>query len=221
MCRHLCSERAAIYAPGAPLRVLEVGAGDGRLAYHLNAALRAAAEDGSVTLHATDSDARGLLAASPAGALVEVAPCDASLLARCAPHLVLACWPPFGVDWTALFRAAPSVREYVLLGEPDICGTPWETWGDARHLERGSSGSSGSSSGSSNGDSVDAGSASGSSSDEHAQRVPPYEADGFERVDLPALWRVQLCRTDERWRPRGVSRSVAFRRRRKADDDDA
>jgi hypothetical protein len=39
--------------------------------------------------------------------------------------------PPLGVDWTAAFRATPSVRSYLLLGETDdgCCGRPWSTWG--------------------------------------------------------------------------------------------
>ena len=177
-----------------PLRVLEVGAGDGRLAAHLGAALRRLGGAGNVELTATDSDERGLRAASPAAALVRVAPCDASLLAAEQPDVVVACWQPFGVDWTASFRACAAVREYVLIGEADggICGRPWETWGF-----RGRNG------GSSSDDDED---------DDESGRVvaAPYEADGFMRVDLPELSRWQLCRTDERWRSRGASRTVAF-----------
>jgi hypothetical protein len=213
----LCSERAAAYG-AVPLRVLEVGAGDGRLAHHLQAALRAAAPPGgapAVELFATDSDARGLRGGSPCGALVEVAACDAALLARVAPHLVLACWHPFGCDWTACFRAAPSVREYVLVGEADdgICGLPWETWGCTRH--GGGGGSSGSSSESSESSAEAA--ETGEQGRKRARRMPPYLASGFARVELPQLSRWQLCRTDERWRPRGASRTVAFRRRDASD----
>ena len=47
------------------------------------------------------------------------------------PDVVLCCWQPMGVDWTAAMRARASVREYVLVGETDdgICGEPWATWG--------------------------------------------------------------------------------------------
>ena len=102
---------------------------------------------------------------------------------------MLVCWHPFGCDWTALFRAAPSVREYVLIGEADdgICGLPWETWGHARPEDD-------------------------SDSDEGGGRVPPYVEDGFARLELAPLSRVQLCRTDERWRARSASHTVVFRR---------
>ena len=192
-------ERRAAYAGTRPLRVLEVGAGDGRLAYHLSCALQRLSGDASaVHLAATDSDERGLRAASPFASLVRVAPCDARLLEAERPDLVVACWQPFGVDWTAAFRACASVREYVLVGEADdgICGKPWETWGCRASCDE------------------DGGSSSDEEAESRAARLPaPYEADGFVRVDLPELSRWQLCRTDERWRSRGASRTVAFRRR--------
>ena len=107
-----------------PLRVLEVGAGDGKLALHLRAALRSS----GVVLVASDSGARGLSPASGA----DVAPLDAeSALHAVAPHIVYAAFMPLGMDWTAAFRACASVRTYVLLGEGDdgCCGRPWATWG--------------------------------------------------------------------------------------------
>ena len=50
---------------------------------------------------------------------------------------------------------------------------------------------------------------------EHSAAAPvaPYLAEGFERVDLPALSAWQACRTDERWLARRHSACVAFRRR--------
>ncbi len=215
-----------MYTPQRPLRVLEVGAGDGRLAHHLGDALASGAAPGAapaVALRAADSDARGLRAGSPCAHLVQVAPCDAALLAAHAPDVVIACWMPFGCDWTALFRAAPSVREYVLIGEADdgICGLPWETWGCARGCSGSSdSGSDAESSGSDSGAQRHGGSEAGAAAESDAapprrkrrKRMPPYAADGFARVDLQQLSRWQLCRTDARWRERGASHTVAFRR---------
>ena len=197
---YLLQRRAAYGISDRALRVLEVGAGDGRLASHLGAELERLGGAGAVELTATDSDERGLRAASPVAALVRVAPCNAQLLAAEQPDVVLACWQPFGVDWTATFRACASVREYVLIGEADdgLCGRPWETWGFRGRGEGGSS---------SDGDDND------KESRAAPRKVPaPHEADGFVRVDLPELSRWQLCRTDERWRSRGASRTVAFRR---------
>jgi hypothetical protein len=193
-------ERRAAYADACPLRVLEVGAGDGRLQHHLSCALqRLGGSASAVQLTATDSDERGLRAASPFASLVRVAPCDAQLLEAERPDLIIACWQPFGVDWTAMFRACASVREYVLIGEADdgICGRPWETWGCRAPGDEDGSESSSEEKGESRA----------------ARPLAPYEADGFVRVDLPGLSRWQLCRTDERWRSRGASRTVAFRRR--------
>ena len=45
---------------------------------------------------------------------------------------------------------------------------------------------------------------------------PPHEADGFERVDLDALSKHQVCRTDEPWLKARRSGTVSFRRRREA-----
>lgn len=41
---------------------------------------------------------------------------QASAVARAAPAVVLCCWMPPGVDWAHGWAAAPSVREYVLIG---------------------------------------------------------------------------------------------------------
>ena len=196
---YLLQRRAAYGISDRAMRVLEVGAGAGRLAHHLRAELLHLGGAAAVGLVATDSDERGLRAASPAAALVRVARCDAELLRTEQPDVVLACWMPFGLDWTAVFRACASVREYVLIGEADdgICGRPWETWGCRGRGEDRSS-----SDGDDDAESIAA-----------PHRAAPHEADGFVRVDLPELSRWQLCRTDERWRSRGASRTVAFRRR--------
>jgi len=42
---------------------------------------------------------------------------------------------------------------------------------------------------------------------------PQYERDGWERVELDSLSRVQLCRTDERWSTSRHSHTVSFRKK--------
>eukprot|EP00899_Mesostigma_viride_P026190 jgi/Mesvir1/6756/Mv16717-RA.1 len=39
-------------------------------------------------------------------------------------HVIICCWQPLGVDWTAAMRACPTLLEYILIGEKDdgICG---------------------------------------------------------------------------------------------------
>jgi hypothetical protein len=51
-------------------------------------------------------------------------------VARYQPRVVVSSWMP-EEDWTAVWRAHPSVRAYVLLGEADggQSGRPWPTWG--------------------------------------------------------------------------------------------
>ena len=106
------------------LSVLEVGAGDGKLALHLRSVLA----DAPVEICATDSFSRGLSLAAG----VEVRRADyRTALAEQLPDVVLCSWMPLGEDWTEAFRACGSVRAYVLLGEVEdgCCGRPWKTWG--------------------------------------------------------------------------------------------
>ena len=59
----------------------------------------------------TDSFERGLRSADP---LDPVMNCDVeTALARFKPHVVIVGFMPLGVDWTAAFRACPSVRSYL------------------------------------------------------------------------------------------------------------
>lgn len=84
---------------------LEVGAGRGDLA----CALRAA----DVPITATDD---GAWWPDPLPDDVERCAVMAAL-ERYRPGTVLCVWPPRGTDWPALFRAAPSVQAYLLIGD--------------------------------------------------------------------------------------------------------
>jgi len=214
-----------------PLRVLEIGAGDGRLTHHLVRALhriqhqertaddqnppsdpsdrtkstKGGASGPRVVVRASDSGLRGLQTASPVGALVEMMDFREALeLHR--PHVVICCWQPMGVDWTKEIRATSSLLEYLLIGETGdgICGRPWETWGFSFACDASSS----SSSSDENENSEDA--------KAERERLPvaprPYHADGFDSFELPALSAVQICRTDERWSSCRHSHTVSFRR---------
>jgi len=121
----LISEQAA--ARVSPLRVLEVGAGDGALARSLRATLAAAGAD--ILVIASDSYDRGLRAVP--GMDVFCADVDTALAAFAPVHVVLCAFMPLGHDWTAAFRRTASIRAYILLGEVDqgCCGRPWATWG--------------------------------------------------------------------------------------------
>lgn len=105
-------------AVGGPL--VEVGAGRGDLARWLGErGLPLVATDDGSLLDGRLRWPRGL----PAG----VEPLGyAEALARHRPAFVLCSWMPLGEDWTPAFRACPSVRDYLLIGEgPGGCtGTP-------------------------------------------------------------------------------------------------
>lgn len=90
-------------------RILEVGAGDGRLTHWLQPlvpqAMFVATDDGS--WHITGSHR-----------LADVRPASVeTALRRHAPDTVLSSWMPYRVDWTPAFRATASVARYVLIGE--------------------------------------------------------------------------------------------------------
>jgi hypothetical protein len=84
---------------------LEVGAGRGDLARALRAA--------TVPITATDD---GAWWPDPLPDDVERCAVVAAL-ERYRPGTVLCVWPPRGTNWPALFRATPSVRGYLLVGD--------------------------------------------------------------------------------------------------------
>ena len=213
--RARAAKRFGAEASTRSLRVLELGAGSGVLSRALAAATRAmdAAERVggertaacSVTYHATDDYSfrekkRTKASRDPnddddddepvRAAEYRVALRDAAVCDGSPPDVVLICWHPIREDWTRAVRLTPSVHEYVLVGETDFgaCGHPAETWGLSGD-ER---------------------------SREKKKWRPPHEADGFERVDLDALAKHQVCRTDEPWLKARRSGTVSFRRRREA-----
>jgi hypothetical protein len=198
--------RAAHYNRN-PLRVLEVGAGDGRLAYHLRAAFRAMDERGtmaatttvaemraapSVEIFATDNNARGLAnpGATPHASTVVVDDALDAIVAsspelpRC--DVVLACWQPMGVDWTAAMRAAPHVLEYVLVGETNdgICGQPWATWGYDGDWGESDDDTDGADEEEEESGGMGTGASTRTGTGKKGKEAPPYARDGFERVDL-------------------------------------
>ena len=68
---------------------------------------------------------------------MELQTCEHAL-AEHQPQLVLCCWQPLGVDWTAAMRATPSVLEYCLVGQADsMCGDAWLTWGEPTRAHAG------------------------------------------------------------------------------------
>lgn len=109
-----------------PLRLLELGAGNGQLSYFINEGLAAKAS-GTVAVICTDSQRSQIKQVFP----VEAIDC-AEAVRKYKPQIVLWSWMPFGEDYTSSIRAEESVQEYILMGEPgyeSITGDSWLTWG--------------------------------------------------------------------------------------------
>jgi len=114
--------------------VLDIGAGDGRLAKYLSEAIhrvfRRCKAKGDhphqIRIIPTDNGSWNITTVFPVEKLELV---DA--LRKYNPDLVIWCWMPIG-DWTYLIRKHPSVREYVLIGETEggECGNS-DTWNPA------------------------------------------------------------------------------------------
>lgn len=117
--------------------VLDVGAGDGRLAKYLTEAIqrvarreRKKAGGGSGSRQA--APVRVIPIDNGSWNIIEVFPVEKldlePALKKYNPDFVIWCWMPIG-DWTWVFRKHPSVREYLLIGETDggFCGND-ETW---------------------------------------------------------------------------------------------
>ena len=138
-----------------PVRILEVGAGNGALTHFLREKL-ATVVPGRVTMVACDLGASAGWAIDSVFSVQELDHQEA--IAKYEPHIIIFSWMPYKYDCTADFRAAESVQEYILIGERGggCCGDEWKTWGlepFGKDREKG----------------VD-------------YRFAPYERDGFERV---------------------------------------
>lgn len=162
-----------------PLVILEIGAGNGRLAHFLQQKLEERAPRQTKVI-ATDS---GAWLSVQRDFPVEQLQHDEAM-EKYRPDIVICSWIPYKKDFSKDIRKFDSTKEYVLIGEVDgdLCGHDWETWG-------------------------------GSWCSEGRGKIPPYEADGFEREDLDYLSKLQICRTDDPgsyWR----SKTVSFKRKK-------
>jgi len=128
---HIRSVKEAVERCGGFNKVIEIGAGDGRMAEGLRGE--------GMDVVATDDDtwgltkgSRGVLKMDYVRAMTEIADEDT---------VVLVSWMPQGVDWTGEIRKA-GVKGYVLVGEvfDGCCGHQWETWGNPVHRPKGDEG---------------------------------------------------------------------------------
>lgn len=103
-----------------PARVLEIGAGAGRLSHWLGQAI----QDQPIEFIATDSGAAGSVSIFP---VIEIDYKQA--LAEFCPDMVLCSWMPYMQDWSVDIRNTTSVQAYVLIGETRFgCVGADETW---------------------------------------------------------------------------------------------
>ena len=176
--------------------ILDVGAGDGTLAYFLRSALEASAIQGEATsmpkehvsaVVATDD---GSWKIRPRFEVenIGVAEAVAKYRQKCDQLIVLCSWMPMGVDWTAEIRAS-SADEIILIGECDDgnCGDNWLTWGNPEFR-----------------DDME------ESSNADDALLAPYRNDGYKRFDLEDLSRWQCSRFDSS--VSSNSKTVSFRK---------
>jgi hypothetical protein len=174
-------QRRAIFGNSAG-PVVEIGAGNGRLAYFLQqrGIPVVATDDGSWKLEESNNsrptdDDEDKVASTPRRVEIQNLTC-AQALVTLAPTIVLCAWMPMYKDFSAAFCATPSVREYILIGPVPACGHAFETWG----LEGGDT-------------------------------VPAYRQHGFTRTSLVELEKLQLCKTDKPTEM-FAAQTVSFRR---------
>ena len=108
---------AAARRSGKQATVLEVGAGNGRLAHFLEALVR------------------GRVIATDNGDYEEIRPCFpvvkmgyAEAISYFDPQIIICSWMPYQKDWTGAFRT-PETQLYVLIGDPLRCGDGLGTYG--------------------------------------------------------------------------------------------
>jgi len=104
-------------------------------------------------------------------------------------QLIVICnWMPMGKDWTQNIRDG-GANEYILIGESDDgnCGHNWFTWGNISFLDQ-----------------------KYTKEVEGVKVQPPYVVDGYKRIDMEELSKVQVSRFDSS--VSSASKTVCFRK---------
>lgn len=99
--------------------ILEVGAGDGRLAGFLRQTVELSNPQANVV--ATDIEPQRGSAFPIVGMDVREA------LEEYKPNVVISSWMPLGHEWTRDMRATSTVNEYIIMGVPHMTGS-YSTW---------------------------------------------------------------------------------------------
>ncbi len=108
-----------------PFTVLEIGAGDGRLAHFLQKKLNDEMPD-KIKVVASDTGSWKIEPTFPVENLS-----NREALENYKPQIVICSWMPPNVDFSADIRNCDSVKEYLLIGEAagGCTGDNWLTWG--------------------------------------------------------------------------------------------
>lgn len=114
----------AAYLIERNLKVVEVGAGDGRLTFFLKQFL-----NNKVTIVATDiKDWEDKGKTNQSLDVEKLGYMEAIEKYATEPILVLSCWMNVDVNWTADFRKNPNVKEYIMIGDVFRTGGFGEEW---------------------------------------------------------------------------------------------
>ncbi|MBI96316.1 hypothetical protein CL656_04150 [bacterium] len=112
------------YKENKKIKILEVGAGNGKLTYHLRKLLEEKNPE-KFKIKATD------LGEWEIETLYEVEKVDLEeAIKKHKPNVIICSWMPFKQDFTEIFRKYKNVQEYILIGDPDVCGDQWKTYGN-------------------------------------------------------------------------------------------
>ncbi|MCW1948997.1 MAG: hypothetical protein KIH89_000925 [Candidatus Shapirobacteria bacterium] len=102
-----------------PRKVLEICAGDGLLSHHLNQQLKPF----NIESVPTDSKTNRIPEWFPVKKLNHQQAIETH------PYPIVLCsWMPKGLDLTPDLRNASCISEYILIGDPQVCGHPIESW---------------------------------------------------------------------------------------------
>lgn len=109
----------------APIRIIEIGAGDGRLSHFLRQKLNELIP-GKFQIVATDLHTQQISTPFPVQSID-----DRQAIYRYQPEIVLVSWPPDDTDLTEPIRTSVTVKEYLVIAPPDgdLSGKTWDTWG--------------------------------------------------------------------------------------------
>ncbi|KAH3764439.1 hypothetical protein Pelo_3704 [Pelomyxa schiedti] len=102
------------------LRIVELGAGDGRFAHFISSKF---SPSDQVCFQTCDTGADGI---PPVFPIEKIHYREA--LKAIQPHIVIVVWMPIGEDWSSAIRSTDSVMEYILVGPKRTTGHAFETW---------------------------------------------------------------------------------------------